>query len=491
MKIKIHSLFVVLVSLVLSTLDSQFSTALAQGTAFTYQGRLNDGANPANGTYEILFRPFNVSTGGSQLTIPNDRLVVVSNGLFTTTMDFGSAMFGGAPVFLQLEVRTNGTASFIVLAPRQQLTPTPYAIYASGAGASGITGTIPASALANAWLLSGNSNVVSGQFVGTTGNQPFDLYVNNVRAMRYRLNTDAVGNYTNAPNVLGGSSINGTVTTGVVGATIAGGGGNFSDGTSLPNRATADFGTIGGGAENTASDFAATVAGGYGNTASGPTGTVGGGEFNTTGGYNATVPGGFQNAASADYTFAAGYRAKADDRGSFVWADASDFDFHSTTPNQFRVRAIGGTTFVTAIDGSGNVTAGVHVLAGDTAWSSISDRNAKKNFQSVDGEAVLDKLAAIPVEKWNYKWESDTNTPHIGPMAQDFKGAFYPGRDDKSISTLEFDGVELAAIQGLNEKVEVRGQKSEDRIQKLEAENAELKQRLEALEKIILNQKPK
>jgi len=32
-------------------------------------------------------------------------------------------------------------------------------------------------------------------------------------------------------------------------------------------------------------------------------------------------------------------------------------------------------------------------------------------------------------------------------MAQDFKAAFYPGRDHKSISTLEFDGVELAAIQ--------------------------------------------
>ena len=74
-------------------------------------------------------------------------------------------------------------------------------------------------------------------------------------------------------------------------------------------------------------------------------------------------------------------------------------------------------------------------------------------------------------------------------MAQDFKGAFYPGRDDKVITTLEFDGVELAAIQGLNEKVEVTSQKSDDRIQKLEAENTELKQRLEALEKIIRNQK--
>ena len=93
---------------------------------------------------------------------------------------------------------------------------------------------------------------------------------------------------------------------------------------------------------------------------------------------------------------------------------------------------------------------------GDTAWSIISDRNAKNNFAPVDGEALLKKLAAMPVQSWNYKWESDTNTPHLGPMAQDFKAAFYPGRDDKSISTLEFDGVELAAIQGLNQKLEAQ-----------------------------------
>ena len=63
-------------------------------------------------------------------------------------------------------------------------------------------------------------------------------------------------------------------------------------------------------------------------------------------------------------------------------------------------------------------------------------------------------------------------------MAQDFKHAFYPGRDDKGISTLEFDGVELAAIQGLNEKVEVS-------IRKLEAENAELKQSVDELKAMV------
>jgi hypothetical protein len=466
--------FIALAWLAFSTLNPQLSTAFAQGTAFTYQGRLNDGANLANGHYEILFRPFNVSTGGSQLTVPNIRPVVISNGLFTTTMDFGSGIFDGGAVFLQLEVRTNGGTGYTVLTPRQQLTPTPYAIFAGGAGGTGITGTIPASALGNAWLLTGNSNTVSGQFLGTTDDQPLDLRVNHARVVRYRLNTDGTGRHTNAPNVIAGSPVNSTSTS-IVGATIAGGGGNLASGVAVPNRVTASFGAVGGGDDNTASGIAATV---------------GGGEANTASGDGATVSGGGANTATGNYSFAAGYRAKADDEGSFVWADFNTFDFHSTSANQFRVRATGGAAFVTAIDGSGSATAGVKLNSGDTAWSSISDRNEKKNFSPVNAEAILEKLAALSVQSWNYKWEADTNTPHLGPMAQDFKAAFYPGRDDKSISTLEFDGVELAAIQGLNQRLTAELKRRDAENAELKTQNQSLEKRLEALEQIIGDRKP-
>jgi trimeric autotransporter adhesin len=453
----------------LSLFSSGLADACAQGTVFTYQGALADGATPANGTYELLFRPFAVATGGAQLTIPALRTVVVSNGLFTTTMDFGAAIFDGGPVFLQLEVRTNGAASYAVLMPRQPLTPAPYAIYAGGAGGTGITGTIPAAALGNAWRLNGNSNTVSGQFLGTTDDQPLDLRVNNTRVVRYRLNTDGTGGHTNAPNVLGGSSVNTTVTTDIVGATIAGGGGILASGVAVPNKVTGNFGSISGGDNNTASGYGSTVCGGESNTASGD---------------GATVSGGGANTASGNYSLAAGYRAQADDEGSFVWSDFHTFDFHSTTANQFRVRSTGGAAFVTAIDGSGNAAAGVHLLSGDTAWSSISDRNAKKNLSPVDAGAVLEKLAAVPVQSWNYKWESDTNAPHLGPMAQDFKAAFYPGRDDKSISTLEFDGVELAAIQGLKQRLDAQKlelEESDAHIRALERELAELQQAVKRL----------
>jgi uncharacterized coiled-coil protein SlyX len=144
--------------------------------------------------------------------------------------------------------------------------------------------------------------------------------------------------------------------------------------------------------------------------------------------------------------------------------------------HSFAALCTGGVWFYT---GAG--VAGVKCAAGQSAWTTISDRNVKKNFQAVDTVAVLDKLAAIPIQRWNYKWERDDDVPNIGPMAQDFKAAFYPGRDDKGISTLEFDGVELAAIQGLNRKVEQ--QRAELQVKQSEIDG--LTRRLAALETTV------
>jgi hypothetical protein len=77
-----------------------------------------------------------------------------------------------------------------------------------------------------------------------------------------------------------------------------------------------------------------------------------------------------------------------------------------------------------------------------------SDRNIKANFSPVSPRFILNKLAAIPIETWNYKSEPDT-VRHIGPMAQDFSAAFGVGTDDKHISTVDAEGVTMAAIQGL------------------------------------------
>lgn len=62
------------------------------------------------------------------------------------------------------------------------------------------------------------------------------------------------------------------------------------------------------------------------------------------------------------------------------------------------------------------------------------------------------KVAQLPIQTWAYK--SDPHTKHLGPVAQDFHAAFGLGTDDKHIATVDADGVAVAAIQGLNQKLE-------------------------------------
>ena len=107
----------------------------AQGTAFTYQGRLNTGAAQANGLYDLKFSLFDSiqPTGDFFGSITNSS-VNVSNGLFTAVLDFGEELFTGHPnFFLEIAVRPTGGTDFVTLTPRQHITPTPYAIHAGTA----------------------------------------------------------------------------------------------------------------------------------------------------------------------------------------------------------------------------------------------------------------------------------------------------------------------------------------------------------------------
>src|SRR5687768_15749895 len=102
--------------LLLSLLTSHFSLLLAQGTAFTYQGRLDDGANPAAGIYDLRFTIYDLNSGGSAMAGPlTNSATGVSNGLFTVTLDFGPAVFDGNPRWLEIAVRTNGAGGFTTL----------------------------------------------------------------------------------------------------------------------------------------------------------------------------------------------------------------------------------------------------------------------------------------------------------------------------------------------------------------------------------------
>lgn len=248
--------------------------------------------------------------------------------------------------------------------------------------------------------------------------------------------------------------------------TIAGGQNNMA-GDDLGSLDDAQHATVGGGFGNFASSRLTTVGGGLANRATAFTATVGGGQSNIASGLRSTVPGGVLNVAAADASFAVGSRAKANHAGAFVWGDGTVADVASTAANQFVVRASGGTTFYS----NGALTAGVTLAPGAGAWSNLSDRNVKRNLRTVDGLEVLERLSGVPMASWSYE-SQDSSIRHMGPMAQDFRAAFGLGEDDRHISTLDADGVALAAIQALYEIV-----REKDR------EIQTLKERLDALER--------
>src|SRR5438105_15936304 len=105
------------------------ATATAQTTSFTYQGRLTDSNNPANGNYDLQFALFDNSSVGTQVGATQTvSTVAVSGGVFTVQLDFGVSAFPGANRFLEIGVRPTGGGTFTTLAPRQQISATPYAI---------------------------------------------------------------------------------------------------------------------------------------------------------------------------------------------------------------------------------------------------------------------------------------------------------------------------------------------------------------------------
>jgi hypothetical protein len=145
MKIKsrVNNAFIILAML------AGISRAEAQGTLFTYQGSLNTDAAPANGFYDFKFSLYTNSTGsgtqvGSTIT---QTAIGVTNGLFTTRLDFG-AVFTGNATWMAISVRSNGVGSYTPMTPLEELTPSPYAVFANTA--SNLSGTLPAAQLSGA-----------------------------------------------------------------------------------------------------------------------------------------------------------------------------------------------------------------------------------------------------------------------------------------------------------------------------------------------------
>jgi hypothetical protein len=107
-----------------------------------------------------------------------------------------------------------------------------------------------------------------------------------------------------------------------------------------------------------------------------------------------------------------------------------------------------------------------------------SDRNLKDNFSQVDMADVLAKVARLPIQQWTYK---GCPQRHIGAMAQDSHALFPLNDNDKGLNDADLHGVELAAIKGLNQKLEAQAKEKDAEIQDLKQSVADLKKMVQAL----------
>jgi hypothetical protein len=131
----------------------------------------------------------------------------------------------------------------------------------------------------------------------------------------------------------------------------------------------------------------------------------------------------------------------------------------------------------------------VYVSGGSGTWNSVSDRNMKENFKAVNSRDILRKVLNLPITTWNYKTQ-DASVRHIGAMAQDFNAAFRVGEDDKHISTIDPDGVALAAIQGLNEELKDELKTRDAKIERLETQLKQQQVVVEGMKKLLCANNP-
>jgi hypothetical protein len=576
-KLKLHLLLLTLLSLA--------GFAHAQGTAISYQGRLNYGGSPATGLYDLTFKVFDVVAGGAALAAPVVLdAVPVTNGLFNVSLDFGPNIFIGPARWLEISVRVN---AFIleVLTPRTPLLPTPYAIFAGKAGgvASGTltadqlnSGGVlpmqgqflsydggnflwrdPAVLTGDVWSVLNNNAYYNADNVGIGTSTPVhrlsiaggpvwtshgwlgSIALNNGAAIGWEANASGqrfgMGHSSGGFGMFRTASDPGTSGSPALYDFLINNDGNVGIGTTTPARkltvrtpgyglehtdGTVRLGTYldpTGGWLGTISDHplhffvydglpsvTLTAAGNLGigtvspqaklevngnvrvnsgsgialNVADGPMITRGWDPFNSDASLNKGGHGRW-GLFMEPHSLVCGFPDIA----------GKSFEVSKYTPEGGRLPLLkvtqGGIVSIGGRVGIGPFGLGaptpqeqLHVIGNILASGTItgsSDRNMKRDFTPVNSSEVLDRVAALPISTWSYI--ADDGVRHLGPMAQDFYSAFSVGMDDKHISMVDADGVALAAIQGLNQKLNEKV-----------TDIGELKSRLERLEN-LMNQK--
>jgi hypothetical protein len=292
-------------------------------------------------------------------------------------------------------------------------------------------------------------------------------------------------------------------------ATVGGGRGNNAFGESS---------TIGGGDGNSATGFRSTVGGGKNTTASGTNATVGGGEDNTASGSNATVGGGESNCAGGIYSWAGGRRAKVrpgigsgnsltgtacegvplsgigGDAGTFVWAGNQTTEFVSTGENQFLVRAVGGMAinannpFNNALRVNGTLRVDELGIAGGTTLcrnigNVIAACSSSARYKRDIDDLELGLSAVLRLRAVGYRWK-DSGQADVGFVAEEIAAL-----DERLVTRNERGQVEgvkydrlTALLANAVQELAARDSLAAERLGRVEADNAALRARLQAIE---------
>jgi hypothetical protein len=509
-----------------------------------YQGILknNSGTPVPDNTYNLTFRVYKSSLGGSSLWTSSPIPVTTSGGLFITPVGPIALPFD-TTYYISVQVQGDDEMT------RQMMTMAPYSASADTANyaTKSDTAKYALNGGVSHWSVS-NSVISTDNFWGLSkGNSGSALLGDSVRTMVNLGVNSIAGDYSSTRvycNILGGrdNSASGH------GSVISGGFSNYATGDSgavtggSHNDAYGICSFVGGGRGNGAGDYAG-VSGGQGNQA-GPGGFIGGGSHNNAYGYGyeivcggvdnraygrcaivaggeadsaldiwSTVGGGYQNAArSHSSVVSGGYANKASGLASVVsggsW-NSTDNQFtsvcggewnsnkgshstilggqHNTIADTAATSIVFGTysrvyTASRAVFFNGNFSGyfginrddaygiqyplhvgtnasngnGAYLTSGGT-WTNGSSRTFKENFTPFDGPELLRKISALSVTTYNFK---NSTEKHIGPVAEEFVGAFDTGviresdgkRDDQYLAGSDVAGVALAGVQELTKE---------------------------------------
>jgi hypothetical protein len=429
--------------------------SLAHADTFTYHGSLQDAGKAANGTYDLQLTLYSAQTGGSVIAGPVSLYgVTVKEGNFVTTVDFGLMTTLTSQGWVDVKVKPANAGAFISLDNRSPV-------------------AAPDSACPGSWALDGNAGNPSGSYLGTADNNSVVVKANSNYVAFFNTNQsvglaypyDTSGAYSTGIGYNAGTVNEGSIVTG--------------------GHSDATFGiTI----RDTAPNQVILVAqNGVGiNTSHAPDGAALRDELTIA--PSANLPAGNADLTFETSTSATGYNGfnmGAVPNGYFALnglynvAGTLAYDqllflnyIHGTT-NYAQWRLNGSASTAPFSVGYNTSSGNGAFLSPTGVWTNASSRTFKEAFAAIDPTVVLQKLVAMPVQTWFYKGNHDDGV-HMGPVAEDFAKTFGLGSNEKYIGSVDESGVALAAIQGLNKKVDAENAALKQR-------NADLQSRLESV----------